>query len=349
METRRVSAEDIGDRLNASGIPTPLDYKRSQGSQYNTPFRKKADSVWSAKMILRILQNRVYIGTLEQGRVTTPSYKVKRVVKKPPEEWAVTENCHEAIIHRDDFEVIQHILSLDSRTGVGCTAVELFSGMVFCGECGAAMVRKTVPSGKKKYVYYVCAAHKNEKTCYSHSIRDSALEEIVLELLQQHIQNVINLDELMCLADTALLQKAAIQKIRDRLERKQKEIDRCETLLRSLYESLADGIIDKKEYQELKKTYSRRRAEAEEQAEAIQEEIARETDAFAGGRTWVEQFRRYQNLFALDRAAVATLIERVLIYRDHRVEIVFRWNDEYRYQTELLVHAEQHLSGGEGM
>ncbi len=124
--------------------------------------------------------------------------------------------------------------------------------MFFCGECGAPMIRKTVPSGKKKYVYYVCAAHKNEKTCTSHSLRDVLLEEAMLELVQKHIRDVIDLSELLEMTDTAQLQMANVKKLQERIEKKQEEIQRCQKLLLSLYESLTDGILDQQEYQDLK-------------------------------------------------------------------------------------------------
>ena len=212
-----ISTGDIADRLSKSGIPTPMDYKKSLGMRVYTPFRVKAESTWSAGMILRILKNPTYIGVLEQGRVTTPSYKVKKLVHKPQEEWAVVPDHHEAIIDRYDFECVQRVLALDTRTCVGGQAVELFSGMVVCGECGAAMIRKTVPSGKKKYVYYVCAAHKNDKTCFSHTIRDTVLEEIVLELVKQHIDDVVGLSAMLDLTDVAQLQKANIKKLKETL------------------------------------------------------------------------------------------------------------------------------------
>lgn len=107
-------------------------------------------------MILRILKNPVYTGALEQGRVTTPSYKVKKLINKPKEEWAVVENCHEVIIDGFCFESVQKVLALDTRTSASGQAVDLFSGMIFCGECGASMVRKTVPSGKRSmYTMFV--------------------------------------------------------------------------------------------------------------------------------------------------------------------------------------------------
>ncbi len=342
-----VSAGDIADRLTASGIPTPMDYKRSLGMRYSTSFRVKDESVWDAGMVLRILKNPVYTGVLEQGRVTTPSYRVKRLVNKPREEWAVVENCHEAIIDRYDFESVQKVLALDTRTSVSGKAVELFSGMVYCGECGSAMVRKTVPSGKRKYVYYVCAAHKEHKTCSAHSLRDLALDEIVLEALKKHIQDVIDLADLLDLTDTAQLQQAGIRKLQARLDKKREEIDRNQSLLSTLYESLADGLIDRDEYQDLKKTYSRRRAEAEVQAEAIQEEMGREIEH--EDRGWMEQFRKYQNITGLERSIIVTLVERVLIFRGHRVEIVYRWHNEFRSQMDLLLQAQKLSSGKEAV
>ena len=300
-------------------------------------------------MVLRILKNPVYIGVLEQGRVTTPSYRVKRLVNKPREEWAVVENCHEAIIDRYDFESIQRVLALDTRTSVSGKAVELFSGMVFCGECGSAMVRKTVPSGRKKYVYYICAAHRNEKTCSAHSLRIEALDEIVLEALKSYIKDVIDLFDLLELTDTAQLQQANVRKLQDRLTKKQEEIDRYQMLLRSLYENLADGIIDRDEYKKLKKAYSRRRAEAEEQAEAIQLEMNQEMGDLSEDRGWMGQFRKHQNITALDRSAVVSMIERILIFRDRRVEIIYRWHDEFQRQMELFMQARAALSGREAV
>ena len=333
-----VSAADIADRLTRTGIPTPMDYKKSQGLRYNTSFRTKEDSAWSANMVLRILQNPVYIGVLEQGRVTTPSYKIKRKVVKPREEWAIVEACHEPIIERCDFEIVQKVLAMDTRTCIGAPAVELFCGLLYCGECGAPMIRKTVPSGKHKYVYYVCSAHKNKKACFSHALRDKALEEIVLSLLKQRISDVMSLCDVMELVDAAQLQKANLRKLNERYLQKQKEIERNRTLLQKLYESLADGLIDRNEYQELKETYAKHRAEAEKQAEAIQEQMGREMAFGAESRVWIDRFRKYRNITELERSAVVTLIERVLIYREHRVEIVFRWQNEYRAMLELVSH-----------
>ena len=210
------------------------------------------------------------------------------------------------------------------------------------------MIRKTVPSGKKKYVYYVCAAHKNEKVCFGHTIRDMVMEEIVLESVKQHIDDVVGLSTMLDLTDVAQLQKANIKKLQGRVARKQEEVERSQALLRSLYESLTDGIIDRDEYQDLKKTYTRRREEAEAQIEELQREMTVKIDT-ATSRGWIEQFRKHQGLTSLDRAIVVSLVERILIYREHRVEVVFRWHDEYRHQLDLLMQAQRLHPGQEAV
>ena len=327
---------DIADALNEKGVPTPMDYKKSRGVRYDTPFRTKKESVWGATMVLRILQNPVYIGTLEQGRVTTPSYKVKRIIQKPREEWAVVENCHEAIIDRLDFEIVQKALSMDTRTSVAGRPADIFGGVLRCRECGAPMVRKTVPSGRKKFVYYVCSAHKSAKTCSSHNIRDTVLEGIVLQALQVRIRTVVEVADLLEMADIDRIHEAKMRKLRTELDEKRDEIERQQKYLNSLYESLTDGIIDRSEYKKFKKKYAERREEAEKQAEAIQAEMSKELTNDTEGRAWMERFRENLNFTSLDRAIVITLIDRIWVSRDRTVEIVFNWDDEFRRLLESV-------------
>lgn len=335
-----VSAADIAGRLNADGILAPMDYKKQQGLRFATPFRIRSRSPWSATAVLRILKNPVYTGILEQGKNTTLSYKVKKRVAKPRGEWAVVESAHEAVIDRQDFLSVQKVLALDTRKSPGRDRVELFSGMVLCGECGAAMVRKTIPSGGKKYIYYVCAAHKNEKTCFTHSIRDTALEKIVLESLQKQIQYIISLAKLLEMADTAPLRKAGAKKVQERMDSRKREAGRYRRLMESLYENMVDGVITCEEYHELKKNYSDLCSEAEKQAEGLQEEMVRTLESSVDGNGWMEQFKKYGNITELDRTAVVSLIDRIFIYRDRRVDIIYSCQDELRLLDETLAQVQ---------
>ena len=335
------SPKAIADRLNSSGILSPMEYKKSLGMKYATSFKANAKALWSAASIIRVLKNPLYIGVLTQGKETTPSYKVHKRISKDEEEWAVVQDSHEAIISRSDFDKVQKVLALDTRTCKDDSVVQLFSGMVFCGDCGASMIRKTVPAGGKKYIYYVCSENKaNKKACSAHSIRDTDLENIVLLSAQQYIQAVIDLQDLLELTDTAPLRTAEAQKVQRQIDMKRGELERYNRLLMSLYESLTDGIINKDEYMRLKQRYSEQNAEAEKQLLALQDVLSDIQEHGSASLGWMNEFREHQNITSLDRETVVALIERIFVFDDKRVEITFRWHDEYEWQADILQRAQ---------
>ncbi len=333
-----VSPQDIADALNRLGILSPAEYKRSLGMKYTTPFKTGAKAAWSVGAVLRILKNPIYIGVLVQGKRTTPSYKVHKRVTKAESEWSVIPDNHEAIISQMDFDSVQRVLGLDTRRSPGGEVVNLFSGMLFCGDCGASMIRKTVPSGAKKYIYYVCSAHKQNKSCSPHRMRDIALEEIVLKSLQQHISEVVDMRSLLEITDTAALRTAQAQKVQRQLDKKREECEKLQKLLLSLYENLADGIIDREEYARLKENFSARADEAEKQMDALRKTLE-EMQNRGEENVWMQEFIKHQGITSLDRAVVVALIDKILIYPNNAVEITYRWQDEFSWQLDILRRA----------
>ena len=330
-----VSPQDIADALNKLGVLSPMEYKRSLGMKFTTSFKTNAKALWSAGTVIRILKNPIYTGVLVQGKETTPSYKVHKRITKDESEWTVIEDSHEAIISKIDFDSIQKVLKCDTRRSPGGKAVGLFSGMVFCGDCGASMVRKTVPAGNKKYVYYICSAYKQDKSCSPHRMRDIALEEIVLDSLKQHIRDVVDMSELLAITDTAPLRTAQAQKVQRQLDKKRAEYEKLQKLLMSLYENLADGIIDKEEYTRLKSSFAARADESEKQMDALREQLE-DIHNHGTENVWMNEFIKRQGLTSLDRAVVVALIDKILIHSNNVVEIIYRWQDEFAWQLDIL-------------
>lgn len=334
-----LSPLDIANRLNAEGVLSPLEYKRSLGMKCYTPLQTNIKASWSAASVIRLLKNPLYIGTLVQGRMTTPSFKVHKQIEKAENEWAVVENNHEAIISKKDYDTVQKVLALDTRRSPDAASVSLFSGMVFCGDCGASIISKPVSVGGKRYRYYICSANKQDRSCSPHRIRAEELEEIVLHLLQKHISAVADLDELLSAADTAPFRTAEAVKVQRRLDEKRADYEKLQRLLMSLYENLTDGVIDRAEYARLKQSFSERAAEAERQMDSLQERLSAVRTQTAD-MSWTENFKRYRNLSELDRSAVVTLIDRIMVYEDKTVEVVFRWQDEFAWQTDIVCRSQ---------
>jgi len=192
-----MSAAGIADKLNESGILSPLEYKRSLGLRYSTTFKLNATAKWQARAVSRILENAVYIGVLEQGKRTTPNYKIRKRLSIAKEQWIRVENAHEPIIDRNLFDTVQELLRQDTRAAAHGHPVLPLSGIIVCAGCGAAMVHKTNKRGGKRYGYYVCSAHRaNKAHCSTHNINAGICETAVLAVLKIHAATWLHMDRL---------------------------------------------------------------------------------------------------------------------------------------------------------
>ena len=153
------NAQQIANHLNKLRFPSPMEYKKKCGHNYRTSFKTKTVAQWSAVAVLRILKNPVYTGVLEQGKTTTPNYKVKTRIVKDESKWARVENAHEAIITPAQFELVQTVLGLDTCRAEGQDEIYPFSGMIYCADCQSPMIHRTATAGGKKYQYYMCSGN----------------------------------------------------------------------------------------------------------------------------------------------------------------------------------------------
>ena len=337
------NAYKIAEKLNKKNILTPMDYKKENGSAFYTGFKKNLKSQWTHMHVLRILGNPVYTGTLVQGKETTPNYKVKKKVKRDQSKWSQVENAHEAIIPTVDFQNAQEQLQMDTRTGTEKEKVYYLSGVVKCGDCGANMVRKTVPSGKRKFIYYVCGNHKgNKNICSSHSINAEALEESVRKLLNHQIKNVTDLGRILDKLEDAQIRKGELGKRNRQITKKKEEVEKYNHLRLDLYEDYKDELITKEEYLELKEIYEKRIQTAEQMLEAMEVEMAFLAEGEWSTCDWINEFKKYGYLESLSREVVVSLIGQILVYekkegeRYPRIEIHFKYADEFQASLSLL-------------
>ena len=325
----------IAGRLNASGIPTPMDYKRMQGVNFQTAFRTRERSEWEYVTIKRILSNIVYTGVLVQGKRGTPNHKVRSVRPKEKADWVRVENAHEPIISCTDFEAVAELMRRDTHCVSGSDRHSLFSGFLFCGDCQASMTRKTQKRGGKQYVYYNCGGNKRTHQCSPHSFSEAKLTDIVFHAIHDQIEVVLHLDEVLRFIDTLPQRDRRVFSYEAQMTRLEEEIQRYKKLELGLYENFVDGIINKTEYTDFRENY---RGQIEEKQAALQRLKREQQDAAAMGsqkRAWVQVFAQYENVQELDRRLLVALVDKVFIYEDKRVEIAFRYRDEFDRALEI--------------
>ena len=324
-----LSPQNIAVRLNELGIPSPAEYKKLSGSNYKTSFQTSSKAVWSHVSVRRILKNEIYLGVMIQGKRTTPNYKTKTVVTKAESEWLRVEGTHEAIISVRDFELVQELLRDDTHCRAGDVTVPVYAGRIYCGDCGATAVRKTVSYAGKRYVYYVCNANKHDKTvCSRHSIREDVLDQVIYQTVRHQIDLLLDVDKALRQFENLSWEKHKLKQLDASIEIQEEVVRKNNTLRLGIYEDLRAGLLDRSEYESLKKELAERIAEATAAIEKLNKEKREILDGVSKQQSWIEQFRQYENVTELTRPMVIHLIERINIFEDSNIEIVFRHRNQ---------------------
>ena len=325
-----ISSQGIADKLNAGGVLSPMEYKKFIGLRYNTTFKVNTTAKWQSVTVNRILTNPVYIGTLEQGKQSRPNYKVRKSNAVPKEHWIRIEEAHEPIIEKTIFETVQELLKQDTKAVTRGGKVFPLSGMIVCGDCGGAMIRKTNTKNGVRYPYYICREHRaNKDFCSTHTISATACENAVLLALQMHSKSILDMERVLAAAENMAYTQDNVKKLTARLEAKREEIRRNNDFRLSLYESYREGILPKDDFLNFKASYDGKIKEAEIVVLQLQAEIEQTAEGEAQNHGWVDKFRQNVNTSTLERKMVAELIEKVSVYEGGRIDVCFRYYDEF--------------------
>lgn len=324
-----MSQDGIAKHLNTLGILCPTEYKKARGEHFFNGLAKKAVAEWSPASVRRLLVSELYIGHMAQGKSSTPSHKVKERKPVPKEQWVVVENTHPAIISEADFETVQRVLSLETRTAPGRDVVYPFSGLLFCGVCGEKLVRKMVPSGGGKLPYYICNRKKKTGDCASHSISATRVDESIFAAIAAQITAFTELKYLLEALDEPAYITARLQGLEESVQQKVAQIAQWQQYKRTLYESLMRGVIEQADFDAFGADYDEKIAAADAQCAALREQMEQLKQPGGSDRgAWVRELAVCGEMQSFGRDVVVSLIDRVTVGEDGTLEIQFRFADQ---------------------
>ncbi len=309
------SGQKIADVLNCRGELSPSEYKKMRGLNYTTPFDSMRKAKWSVSAVNRILKNDIYTGTLSQGKVTTPSHKIKKLVPKPRKDWVVIADNHQPIIRKAQFEFVQGLMEQDTRVSPQKEQEYPLSGVLFCADCGYNMVRKTVTRSDKKYIYYVCGKNKTNAGCSTHNTAESLIIGVVHKLLSVYL--ALLLDD-----STAMpIHSNNVYHLEQRLQIKNDELHKYEKLRLSTYEDYKDGILSLADFNTYTESYTARLHEVSQQLQEIWDELEELKSTTSTASFSISDLE-------LSKKLVANFIDRIEIAEDKSIRIIFRFWEE---------------------
>lgn len=312
---------EIQDWLKENEILTvgELRYRRTGSTRHPRP-QLNAWYNWPDKTIYDILTRKEYLGHTITGKTYKVSYKSKKTKKNPEEKQYFFPNTHEALIDEETFDLAQKRIATRNRP-TKVDEIDIFSGLLFCGDCGYKMYLMRGAKTLERKHAYTCGNYRNRArndfVCTTHYIRKSILSEIVLADLQrvlsyvkEHEQDFIQTANEYN-AQSAKKALASQQKELDKAELRMKELN---LLFRKLYEDNALGKLSDEQfafltsgYDDEKKTLTRRITELTEQINAANE---RNSDV----KRFVALVRKYTEINELTYENVHEFIDRILIH-----------------------------------
>ena len=175
----------IANQLKADKVLTPSAYRALQGIK--TPNKKPEDPCyWHSSTVVAILERREYTGCTVNFKTYTKSLKFKKRMENPVENQRVFGDTQPAIIEKGQWERVQELRKNKRRpTKTGKTSI--FSGLLYCADCGAKLYFCTCNTYKDdSQNHFVCSNYKsNTGSCKIHYIREQVLYRIVLETIQR--------------------------------------------------------------------------------------------------------------------------------------------------------------------
>ena len=306
----------IARMLTEQQIPTPgtLEYRRTGSARrYHPGYECK----WATNTVAHILENREYTGCLVNFKTEKVSYKLKHSVENPPEKQAVFENHHEPVIDRETWERVQELRKQRKRPN-RYDEVGLFSGILFCADCGSVMYQQRYQTDKRKQDCYICGSYKKRtRDCTAHFIRTDLLTAGVTENLRKitsyaakhearFMKLLVEQNE-----DGGRRRNAARKK---ELETAQKRISELSAIFKRLYEDSVTGRISDERFSELSADYEAEQKELKERVAGLQEELSKAQEATENAEKFMNVVRRHTSFEELTPTLLREFVEKIVIH-----------------------------------
>ena len=317
----------IAAALNEEGIPSPgtLYYQRKGRSD-----PRQVNHKWADATVKQIIRSEVYIGNMVQGKTGTLSYKSRKLINKPEEEWIRVEGTHEAIISQELWDTVASIDQRQIRkNGATDGYKSMFTGLVYCADCGFKMRNHTEKFTYKdgrpgRYSSFICGnyARSGKSACTIHTIYENVLAQLVLADIREKAAFAEHDPERLTQQITRLKEKETRSRLasyEQELKAVVSRLSELERLMQNLYEDKCTGAIPQTVFQTLMRKYEQERAEKAEALPELERKVKAHRENQQDASRWTEIIRRYTEITELDDAILLALVDRIEVGETKRV------------------------------
>ena len=271
-----------------------------------------------------MLQNETYIGNMVQGRSRKVSYKTKKCIRQPPQDWIVVEGTHEPLIDRETFDKVRRLV--DSRKHTRSRTYDfLLKGLIFCHECGYPLGVLNRKNAKGENVlYFVCRTYQRftkAEVCTCHSIKEQVVTQAVVEQVREICQKYLQPEKLLPIAQQEIAKAQAKVDHKKESAALKAKIDSLSAQLDQVYLDKLSGLLDEGDFQRVYRKVKADRAALEQRLFQMDRPDFSPEKQNNLARELVERFLAAA---PTNREVLVSLIERVELTEEKEVILRFR-------------------------
>lgn len=311
----------IKDLFNQEKIPT-FAMIRNRIAKNNTMSQQ---GVWNAKTVKGILKNQLYTGDLIQNRRSRISYKVRKIVDNPKEDWIIVENAHEPLVSKEDWENIQKML-ISNMTRNTKKELRLLDGLLFCYEC-KHRITICAPRKSDGRTYIVCnfyRMHSKMHLCTSHSYNYDDLEKKILDLMRTIFENNLDKEKIKDSVSKQHTIETQKNKITSAVSKAETELKLKKDNLDKMYIDKLEGKIDESMYERISEKIKSEASSLEDKVEFLKKQLCEYSDDDETKKVTV-LVKNFLDMNEPSREIILKLINKIEIHKDKTVDIHFNF------------------------
>ena len=306
----------IARMLKEDHVLTPTVYQDRQKRKVRCTLPENPYN-WNGSTVAAILERMEYCGHTVNFKTHRQSYKIKKTIENPPEQWKIFRNTHAAIVDEDTFQRVQE-LRRNKRRPARTGKSNLFSGVAYCADCGEKMYYCTSRNFEERQDHFVCSTSrkKGKDVCGTHFIRAVVMEKGVLKFLQILLWYISNCEDLFRDKLGAKRKedfKKELAAKRRQLMQAQRRMEELDRLFKQLYEDNISGKINDSRFEKLSADYENEQTELTEKMQLLEQEIAQQEEEADSIEQFILRAKKYPNLQELTPAVLHDLVNRVYV------------------------------------
>ena len=327
--------------LEKDRILTPRSYYKSKKGKPMpvNPYN------WDTSTVVHILEQPEYTGCACNFKTFSKSYKLRKRYSSKPENMHFIQNMQEPIISQEQWNLVQKLRENKRRY----TKLEnrgLFSGLLYCADCGKKLTFEATANFKPDQYRYVCSGYRGGRgDCTIHYIRECVIKEIVTAKLREALSVVKS--DIDGFREEWLKQNNALKSKADAGDRKKltelkKRYDNLDAVIAKTYEDYALGTLTQERYFKLADKFEDEQSTIKSEIDLFEEKISKADETEDKVDSFIELVEKYTDVPELTPTIVNEFIDKIIVHeadkstgkRTQAIEIVFNFIGQIAFTPE---------------